>query len=61
MANFRSITQVGTSEPFELQVARGQITGHKTIFKFGYNNDVGATKETIWNKVVCIPTPHQPR
>jgi len=37
MANYRSITQVGTSEPFELQVARGQITGHKTVFKFGYN------------------------
>ena len=47
MANFRSITQIGTSEPFELQVARGQITGHKTVFKFGYNAVVGATKETI--------------
>ena len=50
MANFRSITQIGTSEPFELQVARGQITGHKTIFKFGYNSDVGNTKETIWEQ-----------
>jgi hypothetical protein len=28
----RSITQVGTSEPFELQVARGQIPGHYSIF-----------------------------
>ena len=26
--DIRSITQVGTSEPFELQVARGQIPGH---------------------------------
>ena len=48
--DIRSISQVGTSEPFELQVARGQITGHKTIFKFGYNNDVGNTKETIWEQ-----------
>ena len=30
--DIRSISQVGTSEPFELQVARGQITGHKTVF-----------------------------
>ena len=45
-----SISRVGTSEPFELQVARGQISFHKTIFKFGYNNDVGNTKETIWEQ-----------
>jgi len=50
MANYRSITQVGTSEPFELQVARGQITGHKTVFKFGYNNDIKTAKETIWEQ-----------
>ena len=48
MANFRSITQIGTSEPFELQVARGQIPGHKQLFKFGNNPSVGDTLETIW-------------
>ena len=35
MANFRSITQIGTSEPFELQVARDQIPGHSALHKFG--------------------------
>jgi len=35
MANFRSISQIGTSEPFELQVARGQIPGHSLLHKFG--------------------------
>jgi hypothetical protein len=45
-----SISRVGTSEPFELQVARGQISFHKTVFKFGYNAVVGATKETIWEQ-----------
>ena len=35
MANFRSITQIGTSEPFELQVARGQVPGHSVLHKFG--------------------------
>lgn len=33
--DIRSITQVGTSEPFELQVARGQIPGHSFTHKFG--------------------------
>lgn len=31
----RSISQVGTTEPFELQVARGQIPGHTFNHKFG--------------------------
>ena len=35
MANFRSISQIGTSEPFELQVSRGQIPGHSWLHKFG--------------------------
>ena len=33
----RSITQVGKYEPFELQVARGQITGHEVVNVFGYS------------------------
>jgi hypothetical protein len=40
MANLgvvRSITQVGTYEPFELQVARGQITDHEVVNVFGYS------------------------
>jgi hypothetical protein len=44
----RSISQVGTVEPFNLQVARGQIPGHKLQFKFGHNLAVSNTKETIW-------------
>ena len=49
MANYRSITQVGTSEPFELQVARGQITGHYRIHKFGFNPLINEAEETIWD------------
>lgn len=44
----RSISQVGTSEPFELQVARGQIPGHYPIHKFGFNPLVNEVEETIW-------------
>jgi hypothetical protein len=49
MANFRSITQVGTSEPFELQVARGDITGHTALFKYGYNPLIVNLEETVWD------------
>lgn len=46
----RSISQVGTSEPFELQVARGQIPGHQFVHRMARvpqmsNNTTG----TIWD------------
>lgn len=44
-----SITRVGTYEPFDLQVARGQITMHKALFKFGNNADINGTLETVWS------------
>lgn len=46
----RSITQTGTSEPFELQVARGQIPGHYRVHKFGFNGDIDTSEETIWDR-----------
>jgi hypothetical protein len=45
-----SITRQGAFEPFELQVARGQIQGHKTLFKFGNNDDIDGSLETIWSQ-----------
>ena len=43
-----SISRVGTSEPFDLQLAREQISFHKTQFKFGFNPDIDNTLETVW-------------
>src|SRR6056300_304201 len=43
-----SISRIGTSEPFELQVARGQIAYHYGQFKFGFNPDVDDLLETVW-------------
>jgi len=43
-----SISRLGTSEPFELQVARGQIGWHEPLFKFGFNPDVDDSLETVW-------------
>ena len=48
MAEKSSISRVGKTEPFELQVAREQITYHKNIFKFGFNPDIDDALETIW-------------
>lgn len=44
-----SITRTGTHEPFELQVSRGQIPWHKTLFKYGSNSDINGSLETIWS------------
>lgn len=49
MAEKSSISRVGTTEPFELQVARGQITFHKALFKYGYNPLIVNVEETIWD------------
>lgn len=49
MAIPSSITRFGKTEPFYLQVARGQIENHKHVFKFGFNGDINGTEETIWD------------
>ena len=35
-------------EPYELQVAKGQVVGASSVNKFGANLDVNTTEETIW-------------
>ena len=44
-----SISRVGTSEPFELQVSRGHVAYHQTLFKYGYNPLIINVNETIWD------------
>jgi hypothetical protein len=48
MGTYSSATRQGAYEPFELQVARNQVDGHKSLFKFGVNGDVGTSPETVW-------------
>jgi len=43
-----SITRMGTIEPFDLQVARGQITGHSTVNIYGYQANVATTFIPVW-------------
>lgn len=43
-----SITRQGTFEPFELQVSRGQIQGHRNVTVFGFNGDVDTSQVSVW-------------
>ena len=52
-----SVTQFGEYGPFELQVARGQIVGHRAITVFGFNPDVDQTEVTVWPLPSMIPQP----
>jgi hypothetical protein len=51
MANYgkvSSVTQKGTYEPFELQVARGQIGQHSTVNIYGFQTSVTTTNIPVW-------------
>jgi hypothetical protein len=54
---FSSISRFGATEPFELQVARGQITAHRSVVVFGYNPDVDTARVTVWPYTGVIPLP----
>jgi hypothetical protein len=43
-----SVTRGGAYEPFELQVSRGQIQGHRNVTVFGFNPDVDQTQVSVW-------------
>lgn len=46
----RSITQVGTSEPFELQVSRNQIPGHRFVHRMAAVPSMSVnTTGTVWD------------
>jgi hypothetical protein len=43
-----SVTRAGRYEPFDLQVARGQIMGHSIVSLFGYQSSVTTTSIPVW-------------
>lgn len=55
-----SISRFGLTEPFEFQVSRGQITGHRSVTIFGYNPDVDTSRVTVWPYTGIIPFPAAP-
>lgn len=57
MSQVSSITRFGNTEPFELQVARGQVAWHYPVTVWGYNPDVDTSLETIWGDGGIIAFP----
>lgn len=56
-----SQTYFGKNEPFELQVARGQIPGHSPVNVFGYQPVVGTGAPiAVWEKTVAYVFPATP-
>ena len=53
----RSITQVGKYEPFDLQIARGQITGHSTLNIYGYQAAVTTSQIPVWENATGYTYP----
>ena len=52
-----SVTQFGEYGPFELQVARGQIAGHRSVTVFGFNPDVDTAEVSVWPLQSLITRP----
>jgi len=50
MGVYSSATRQGAYEPFELQVARGQIQAHSIVTIAGYNSDV----DTAWEMITPV-------
>ena len=45
---FNSVTRQAKYEPFDLQVARGQIYGHSVLNIYGYQTAVGTSFVPVW-------------
>lgn len=52
-----SVTVQGAYEPFDLQVARGQIMGHSTVNIYGYQPAVGQTYIPLWENATAYTYP----
>jgi hypothetical protein len=57
VAPVHSVTIQGAYEPFDLQVARGQIMGHSTANIYGYQPSVGTTYIPVWENATAYTYP----
>lgn len=56
-ATVSSVTAKGAYEPFDLQVARGQIYGHSTVNIYGYQPTVNNTYIPLWENATAYTYP----
>lgn len=57
MGVYSSATRQGAYEPFDLQVARGQVDGHSTVNIYGYQSSVGTTSIPVWENATAYTYP----
>lgn len=57
MGTYSSATRQGAYEPFDLQVARGQVDGHSTVNIYGYQPSVGTTSIPVWENATAYTYP----
>lgn len=57
MGTYSSATRQGSYEPFDLQVARGQIDGHSTVNIYGYQPAISTTFIPIWEVAAAYTYP----
>jgi hypothetical protein len=48
MGTYSSATRQGAYEPFDLQVARGQVDGHSTVNIYGFQPAIAITQIPVW-------------
>lgn len=54
---YPSISAERRHEDFTLQVARGQIAGHRSVIVFGFNPDVDTSECTVWPRAGLLQHP----
>lgn len=52
-----SVTVQGAYEPFDVQVARGQVMGHSTLNIYGYQSAVTTTNIPLWENATAYTYP----
>jgi hypothetical protein len=57
MGTYSSATRQGAYEPFDLQVARGQVDGHSTVNIYGFQAAVGVTPIPVWENATAYTYP----
>jgi len=57
MAIVSSISRFGLIEPFDLQIARGQITGHSTVNIYGYGAAITTATIPAWENATAYTFP----
>lgn len=58
MGTYSSVTRQGAYEPFDLQVSRGQIAGHRAIFRSAYSTLITTLQNyAVWNRAANYTFP----